>query len=97
MATGYSQIVGYGCVMWLLIARCKTKVFKIITNVFVSFYHPFKVILTDEEKERMIKLPKKQYLLDQGAEATVMLGLVDIMFAYCYDMRISDGDHSVSL
>lgn len=57
----------------------------------------FVVVLTEEERDQMIKFSKKEYLLDQKTEASVMLGLVDIMFAYAYDVRTTEAEHSVSI
>ena len=45
----------------------------------------------------MIKPSKKHYLLDQATETSVLLGLVDILFAYAYDVRTTEGEHSVSI
>lgn len=48
---------------------------------------------TDEDKEIMRNLPKKEYLIDN--RLSVYLGLVDIIFAYCYDIRSTEGEHNV--
>ncbi|KAL8577919.1 hypothetical protein ACOMHN_011915 [Nucella lapillus] len=51
--------------------------------------------LTAEEKERMLNLPKKSYLLDGKELNGVYLGLVDILFAYAYNHRVLCGDNNV--
>ncbi|XP_052780124.1 protein SHQ1 homolog [Mya arenaria] len=51
------------------------------------------VTFTDDEKEVMRKLPKKEYLLESGEETAVYLGLVDIMFAYVYNHRTTEGEN----
>lgn len=48
---------------------------------------------TDPENEMMRNLPKKEYLIDN--KVSVFLGLVDIIFAYCYDIRTTEGEHNV--
>lgn len=49
--------------------------------------------LSDEDKELMRNLPKKEYIIEN--KVSVFLGLVDILFAYCYDMRTTEGEHNV--
>ncbi|XP_072016545.1 protein SHQ1 homolog [Amphiura filiformis] len=53
------------------------------------------VVLSEEERDQMMKLSKKNYLLDQKTEASVLLGLIDVLFAYAYDVRTTEGEHSV--
>lgn len=52
---------------------------------------------TDDEKEQMRKLPHKEYLLDKAMEKEAYLGLVDILYAYAYNVRCSEGEENVSL
>uniref|UniRef100_A0A0L8GX17 Protein SHQ1 homolog n=1 Tax=Octopus bimaculoides TaxID=37653 RepID=A0A0L8GX17_OCTBM len=52
--------------------------------------------LTEQEKYILTQLPKKQYLLDNPKDVTsVYLGLVDILFAYSYDVRTTEGEKTV--
>ncbi|KAL3851863.1 hypothetical protein ACJMK2_015564 [Sinanodonta woodiana] len=53
------------------------------------------VILTEEENEKLRKLPRKEYLIDDKVLPSVYLGLVDIMFAYAYDHRTTEGENNV--
>ncbi|XP_006819470.1 protein SHQ1 homolog [Saccoglossus kowalevskii] len=54
------------------------------------------VPFSEEEKEQMIKLPKKEYLsMDQETHSIVYFGLVDIIFAYIYNHRSTEGDNTV--
>ncbi|KAI9011139.1 SHQ1 protein-domain-containing protein [Gaertneriomyces semiglobifer] len=48
---------------------------------------------TDREQELMRSLPNKEYLLDN--ERATYLGLVDIVYAYCYNYRTTEGDNTV--
>lgn len=41
------------------------------------------------------ELPNKEYLLSAKEENAVLLGLVDILFAYCYDKRTFGFENSV--
>lgn len=50
--------------------------------------------LTDLEREKLIALPKKEYLIEPDHLQSVYYGLIDILFAYCYDLRTTDGEHS---
>lgn len=53
------------------------------------------VIFTDDEKEQMRKFTNRSYLLDKATRHQVWLGLVDIILAYVYDVRTTEGEHNV--
>ena len=40
-------------------------------------------------------LPKRTYLLDKKEKFYAYSGLIDILFAYCYDNRINCGENNV--
>ena len=48
---------------------------------------------SSKEDANMRDLPNKEYLLSY--EKSIYLGLVDLMFAYCYNYRITEGDNNV--
>ncbi|KAJ2832671.1 hypothetical protein FBU31_002036, partial [Coemansia sp. 'formosensis'] len=48
---------------------------------------------TDKENATMLDLPRKVHLVSD--RQTLYLGLVDIIFAYCLDHRINQGDSTV--
>ncbi|RKP06041.1 SHQ1 protein-domain-containing protein [Thamnocephalis sphaerospora] len=48
---------------------------------------------TEEDQRLMRELPNKEYLL--SSEKTIFLGLVDLMFAFCYDHRVTEGESTV--
>lgn len=48
---------------------------------------------SSKEEEMMRGLPNKEYLL--SFEKATYLGLVDLMFAYCYNYRVTEGDNNV--
>ncbi|CAL1285299.1 unnamed protein product [Larinioides sclopetarius] len=50
---------------------------------------------TSEEKERLRRLPCKEYLLDKNQKKTAYLGLIDILFAYAYNKRTTEGENTV--
>ncbi|RXN03855.1 SHQ1-like protein [Labeo rohita] len=52
------------------------------------------ITFTDEEKEQMRKFTNRSYLLDKKARFHVWLGLVDIILAYVYDVRTTEGEHN---
>lgn len=52
--------------------------------------------LTPDEQYKLTILPKKEFLIDDSAIlTTVYLGLVDILFAYCYDVRVNEGEKNI--
>lgn len=51
--------------------------------------------LDDEDRFRMKNLPKREYLLEKHEKMRLLLGVVDILFAYAYDVRTTEGEHSV--
>ncbi|RKO90537.1 SHQ1 protein-domain-containing protein [Blyttiomyces helicus] len=51
------------------------------------------VAFTEKELEQMRKLPNKSFLIDD--ERSIYLGLVDIIFAYCYNHRTTEGENTV--
>ncbi|KAK7083808.1 Hsp90 cochaperone shq1, partial [Halocaridina rubra] len=53
------------------------------------------VQLTDQEKEDLLRLPLKEHLLDKGAKNVVYLGLVDILYAWSYNHRVTSGENCV--
>ncbi|NXR35178.1 SHQ1 protein, partial [Zosterops hypoxanthus] len=55
---------------------------------------PF-VVLSEEEREQMRKFTNKSYLLDKRSRQHVYLGLIDILLAYCYEIRVNEGDKNV--
>ncbi|KAG0244544.1 Hsp90 cochaperone shq1 [Actinomortierella wolfii] len=48
---------------------------------------------TEKEQDQLRDLPKREYLL-QNPKSTY-LGLVDILFAYSYNLRVTEGDNTV--
>lgn len=50
---------------------------------------------TEEEKEQMRKFTNRSFLLDKKARFHVWLSLVDIILAYIYDVRTTEGEHNV--
>ncbi|KAI9328683.1 SHQ1 protein-domain-containing protein [Zopfochytrium polystomum] len=52
---------------------------------------------TESERDQIIRLPRRKPLIggESSETRTLFLGLVDILFAYCYDYRVTEGDHNV--
>lgn len=48
---------------------------------------------TEAEQEMMRQLPRKEYLV--SSTKTELIGLVDIIYAWCYDHRTTMGDPTV--
>ena len=49
---------------------------------------------TEDERFRLKNLPRKDYLLDKEEKRRVLYGLIDILFAFSYDARTTEGDHT---
>ena len=56
----------------------------------------FAVVFCEEEKDLMARLKPKSYKLLPQEMHNVYLGIVDILFAYCYNDRITLGEPDVS-
>lgn len=54
-------------------------------------------ILTDQDRERIIdQLPRIEFLkFDKETKKALMLSICDILFAYAYDLRTNDWEHTV--
>ncbi len=50
---------------------------------------------TENEIDCLKSLPKKTYLLDKEQKMYAFAGLVDILFAYCYNNRVNCGEKNV--
>ncbi|KXS10988.1 SHQ1-domain-containing protein [Gonapodya prolifera JEL478] len=48
---------------------------------------------TEKENRALTLLPKKEYILHD--KRATYLSLIDILFAYCYDLRTTEGEHTV--
>ncbi|XP_044517927.1 LOW QUALITY PROTEIN: protein SHQ1 homolog [Gracilinanus agilis] len=55
----------------------------------------FQVTFSDEEKYQLLKFTNKSYLLDKRAQHYVYYGLIDILLAYCYEIRATEGENNV--
>lgn len=53
------------------------------------------VKLSEQDKEDMLRLPRKEHLLDKGVKSMVYLGLVDILYAWSYNHRVTLGENCV--
>ncbi|XP_047204635.1 protein SHQ1 homolog isoform X2 [Girardinichthys multiradiatus] len=53
------------------------------------------VSFSDEEKEQLRKFTNRSYLLDKTSRYQAWLSLVDILLAYSYEVRSTEGEHSV--
>ncbi|XP_077385890.1 protein SHQ1 homolog [Festucalex cinctus] len=50
---------------------------------------------SNEEKEQLRKFNNQSYLLDKASRYQVWLSLVDIILAYSYEVRLTEGEHNV--
>lgn len=74
---------------------------ELIEDTLLKYEPPFyssnddEVEYTDKEIDVLKALPRKSYVLDKEQTFSAYLGLVDILFAYCYDRRINCGETNV--
>ncbi|XP_024412453.2 protein SHQ1 homolog [Desmodus rotundus] len=57
--------------------------------------HATLVSFSGEEKYQLRKFVHKSYLLDKRACRQVYYSLIDILLAYCYETRVSEGENNV--
>lgn len=55
---------------------------------------PF-VEFSKEEQERMLKLPRKAYLLESSQIPSLLACLVSLLFSYHFELRETSGEHNV--
>lgn len=55
------------------------------------------VSFTNDEKEQLRKFTNRSYLLDKTSRYHVWLSLMDILLAYSYEVRSTEGEHTVSV
>ena len=58
--------------------------------------HFLLVYFSEEEKYQLRKFVNKSYLLDKRAHRQVYYSLTDILLAYCYETRVTEGERNVS-
>lgn len=49
--------------------------------------------LSNQQKDALLKLPRREYLRDVDKECCAVLG--GLLYAWCYDMRVTSGENSV--
>lgn len=64
-----------------------------LSNLWSRAAVPF----TDDEKEQLRKFTNHSYLLDKASRYQAWLSLVDILLAYTYEVRSTEGEHNVSV
>nr|XP_027787759.1 protein SHQ1 homolog isoform X2 [Marmota flaviventris] len=57
--------------------------------------HAALVSFSEEEKYQLRKFVNKSFLLDKRARRQVCYGLIDILLAYCYETRVTEGERNV--
>ncbi|CAG2161907.1 unnamed protein product [Oppiella nova] len=67
---------------------------EIISNLN-SYEFPFCDTFSDDQRFKLKDLPKKEYILEKCIKKKLLLGMIDILFGYAYDMRVNEGDHNV--
>ncbi|XP_072454763.1 protein SHQ1 homolog isoform X2 [Notamacropus eugenii] len=60
-----------------------------------SSQEAFQVSFSKEENYQLLKFTNKSYLLDKRAQYYVYYGLIDVLLAYCYEVRVTEGESNV--
>lgn len=47
---------------------------------------------THAERDALLKLPRRTYILDHEEKKKALVGLVDILYGHCYDVRTTEND-----
>ncbi|KAH9494599.1 Hsp90 cochaperone shq1 [Bulinus truncatus] len=53
------------------------------------------VILSDKENEKLLQLPRREYIIEKKDLEQTYLGLVDFMLAYSYNYRFTLGENGI--
>lgn len=53
------------------------------------------VEFTKEEQEKMLQLPRKNYLVDEAHKPQLYVLIVSLLFAYQFDLRENEGEHNI--
>ncbi|KAM3914600.1 protein SHQ1 homolog [Leptodactylus fuscus] len=53
------------------------------------------VKFTEKEKQLLQKFPNKSYVLDKRSEQLAYLSLIDLLLAYSYEIRVTEGERNV--
>ncbi|OCT85918.1 hypothetical protein XELAEV_18024088mg [Xenopus laevis] len=54
-----------------------------------------RVSFSDKQKEQLRKFTNKSHLLDKKTQQQAYLGLIDLLLAYCYEVRVTEGERNV--
>ncbi|KAM8930788.1 protein SHQ1 homolog [Pelodytes ibericus] len=54
-----------------------------------------RVVFSETEREQLRLFTNKSYLLDKKAERLAFMGLIDLLLAYCYENRVTEGERNV--
>lgn len=80
----------------ILFDNCVSINISLLYDLNLSTFLSAALNFTDDEKEQMRKLTNRSYVLDKATRYHVWLSLVDIILAYIYDVRTTEGEHNVS-
>ncbi|ELW48660.1 Protein SHQ1 like protein [Tupaia chinensis] len=75
---------------WWIDAHSKTK--SSLGKTQEQENHAELVCFSEEEKYQLRKFVNKSYLLDKRAHHQVYYSLIDILLAYCYETRVTEGE-----
>lgn len=53
------------------------------------------VVFTKQEQEKMLQLPRKSYLIEEGYKPQLYVLIASLLFAYHYDLRENEGEHNI--
>ncbi|PVH17966.1 uncharacterized protein CXQ87_000873 [Candidozyma duobushaemuli] len=53
------------------------------------------VEFSKEEQEKMLQLPRKNYLVDEAVKPQLYVLIISLLFAYQFDLRENEGEHNI--
>lgn len=53
------------------------------------------VEFSDDENKRMVELPRRTFLVDDAVKPQIFCAIVLLLFAYLYDLRETEGEHTI--
>ena len=65
---------------------------RLAKSVWLDKHESFE--LSEDEVFRLKNLPKKEFKLKKDEKLIALYTLIDVLYAYCYDKRINEGDQS---
>jgi protein SHQ1 len=81
------KLIEFRPLSWKALGRVQKSKDNLQQDIFFTF--------NEQEQEQLQKLVNKKHFIDNEMKPKLYLGLVDILFAYCYNHRTTEGEDTV--